>query len=104
MKRVRKQQKKEVNSLSILAAWSIWKYRNDYVLKRVSPSINTIRGAIKDDLSLWGLARLRGYESLISCFLHQQAKPLGCVFFLFQSWICSNLCVATSLMFWSPYE
>lgn len=36
MKRVRKQQKKGVNSLSILAAWSIWKHRNDYVLEGVS--------------------------------------------------------------------
>jgi hypothetical protein len=52
MKRVKKQQKKGVNSLSILAASSIWKHRNDYVLKGVSPSINTIRDAIKDDLSL----------------------------------------------------
>lgn len=64
MKRVRKQQKKEVNSLSILAAWSIWKYRNDYVLKGVSPSINTILSAINNDLSLWGLARAKRFREL----------------------------------------
>jgi hypothetical protein len=64
MKRVRKPHKKGVNSLNILAAWSIWKHRNDYVLKGVSPSINTILGAIKDDLSLWGLARAKRLREL----------------------------------------
>jgi len=64
MKRVRKPHKKGVNSLSILAAWSIWKHRNDYVLKGVSPSINTIRGDIKDDLSLWGLVSAKRLREL----------------------------------------
>jgi hypothetical protein len=64
MKRVRKRQKKGINSLSILVVWSIWKHRNDYVLKGVSPSINTILGAIKDNLSLWGLASAKRLQEL----------------------------------------
>lgn len=49
MKKVRKKDKKGVNSLIILTAWSIWKHRNDCTFERASPSLATILNAIKDD-------------------------------------------------------
>ncbi|GJN31862.1 hypothetical protein PR202_gb20313 [Eleusine coracana subsp. coracana] len=64
MKKVRKEQKKGVNSLIILTAWSIWKHRNACVFEEVNPSVNTIMGAIKNELGVWCLAGARKLREL----------------------------------------
>ncbi|GJN17837.1 hypothetical protein PR202_gb04939 [Eleusine coracana subsp. coracana] len=47
------EQRKGLNSLIILAAWEIWKHRNDCVFEGTSPSVNTILDAIRDEHGLW---------------------------------------------------
>ncbi|GJN37211.1 hypothetical protein PR202_gb26169 [Eleusine coracana subsp. coracana] len=49
MKKVRKEQKKGVNYLIILAAWSMWKHHNACVFEGVTPSVNTILCALKEE-------------------------------------------------------
>ena len=48
IRRVKKEHKKGVNTLIMLDAWIIWKYRNACVFKEASPWVNTILCELKD--------------------------------------------------------
>ena len=63
-KKVKKENKKGVNSLIILGAWMIWKHRNACVFEGVTPSINFITRDLKDEQSLWCLAGARKLQGL----------------------------------------
>ncbi|GJN31860.1 hypothetical protein PR202_gb20311 [Eleusine coracana subsp. coracana] len=56
MKKIRKERKKGVNSLIILAAWSISKHCNACVFEGVTPSVNTILCALKEEFGVFCLA------------------------------------------------
>lgn len=64
IKRVKKEDRKGVNSLIILGAWMIWKHRNACVFEGVSPSVNTILSLLKDEQSLWCLAGAKKLQGL----------------------------------------
>ncbi|GJN10169.1 hypothetical protein PR202_ga28239 [Eleusine coracana subsp. coracana] len=56
MKKVKKEDRKGVNSLIILGAWIIWKHRNACVFEGAAPSVHTILREVKDEQSLWCMA------------------------------------------------
>ncbi|GJM91709.1 hypothetical protein PR202_ga08113 [Eleusine coracana subsp. coracana] len=56
MKKVKKEDRKGVNSLTILGASIIWKHRSACVFDGTAPSVNTIMSEVKDFQSLWCMA------------------------------------------------
>ena len=47
------QVQKRLNSIIILAAWSIWKHRNAYVFDGVRPNVSYVVSAIIEELYQW---------------------------------------------------
>ncbi|GJN04629.1 hypothetical protein PR202_ga22193 [Eleusine coracana subsp. coracana] len=64
VRRVPKERKKGINSLIILVAWIIWKHRNKCVFEHLSPSVTSILRELKDEHSLWCMARAKKLENL----------------------------------------
>jgi len=63
-KRVDKQQRKGVNSLIILGAWTLWKHRNACVFDGDSPSVSTSMRNLQLEGHLWVLAGARNLQNL----------------------------------------
>ena len=64
IKRVKKEDRKGVNSLIILGTWMIWKHRNACVFEGASPSVNSILSLLKDEHSLCCLAGAEKLQGL----------------------------------------
>ena len=64
IKRLKKEDRKEVSSLIILGSWMIWKHRNACVLEGASPSVNSVLSSLKDEHCLWCLAGTKKLQGL----------------------------------------
>ena len=82
LSRVKKVQKKGVNTLIILGAWTIWKHRNACVFQGVSPLVNTILWELKDGHDLWCLAGAKKLQGLGLTFATKGSE--ACVSLLLQ--------------------
>lgn len=63
LRKVQKQHK-EINSLIILEAWTIWKHRNACVFEGAPPSIRGILQAFKDEYHFWCLAGAKEIQAM----------------------------------------
>jgi hypothetical protein len=63
-KRVRKSDRRHLDTLIILTAWTLWKQRNARVLGNVQRQINTdqIVDKVREESQLWEFARRGGRE------------------------------------------
>jgi hypothetical protein len=64
--RVDGQVQKGLNSIIILAAWSIWKHRNRCVFDGATPDVSYVVSDCKEELHQWSLARARGVPYLLA--------------------------------------
>jgi hypothetical protein len=64
IKSVCKEHRKGVNSLIILGAWTLWKYRNTCVVDGDSPSVSTSVRNLQLEGHLWVLAGARNLQNL----------------------------------------
>jgi hypothetical protein len=62
--RVSVEERKGINPLIILGAWSIWKHRNSCVFNGVSPSAAAVLNLARDEAHLWSLAGAKGLAFL----------------------------------------
>ena len=60
------QEKKGLNSIIILGAWSIWKHRNHCVFDGGTPSLARVVAVFREELHLWSLAGARGVTHLLA--------------------------------------
>ncbi|GJN25999.1 hypothetical protein PR202_gb13891 [Eleusine coracana subsp. coracana] len=56
--------KKGINTLIILTAWSLWRHKNSCVFEGARPTLPALLSMIKDEHRLWCLARAKGLRSL----------------------------------------
>jgi len=68
--RVDGQVQKGMNSIIILGAWSIWKYRNRCVFDGAPPEVSCVVSAIKEELHQWTIAGARGVSYLLALGAH----------------------------------
>jgi hypothetical protein len=64
--RVDGQVQKGLNSIIILAAWSIWKHRNRCVFDGATPDVSCVVSVCKEELHQWSLAGARGVSYLLA--------------------------------------
>jgi hypothetical protein len=97
IRRVPKEMRKGLNSLTILVSWEVWKHRNSCVFEGASPSVQELLQTIGDECSLWSIAAASKLNDLLarsltpgelasavegwSCFLfcHKHSLPCVCV-------------------------
>ncbi|GJN20507.1 hypothetical protein PR202_gb07894 [Eleusine coracana subsp. coracana] len=63
-RRVAKENRKGVNTLIILGAWSLWKHRNSGVFEGTAPSVQSLLDNLKHEAQLWTFAGARGLKEL----------------------------------------
>lgn len=64
-RRVASDKKKGLNSLVMLVVWNIWKHRNRCVFDNAQPGSQHILRAIREEASLWGLARAKSLREIM---------------------------------------
>jgi hypothetical protein len=57
---------KGLNSIVILAAWSLWDHRNRCVFVGVQPNLSRLLSTIRDEQHVWELAGARGIAHLLA--------------------------------------
>ena len=68
--RVAGQERKGLNSIIILRAWSIWNHRNRCVFDGISPNLASFAATIKEEMHQWYIAGARGVS-----YPHALATP-----------------------------
>jgi hypothetical protein len=58
--------RKGLNSLIILGAWTIWKYRNQCAFDGAAPSLAACLAQAEDERGLWELAGAKGISFLVA--------------------------------------
>jgi hypothetical protein len=58
--------RKELNSVIILCAWSIWTHRNRCVFDGVSPNLNVVLAVVNEELQRWSMAGAKGISYLLA--------------------------------------
>jgi hypothetical protein len=56
--------KRELNSLFLLGAWTLWRHRNDCVFNGVSPRLSTALAMAREEAWAWCMAGARGLSLL----------------------------------------
>ena len=60
-----KAMRKGLASATRLTSWMIWKHRNDCILDRARPSVQSLVGSIKDEARLWARAGTIGLRLVL---------------------------------------
>jgi hypothetical protein len=55
---------KDLNSVIILGAWTLWKHRNSVVFDKARPSIQALMRAFEEDYQLWCFVGAKNLKSL----------------------------------------
>uniref|UniRef100_A0A0A8Z1B8 Uncharacterized protein n=1 Tax=Arundo donax TaxID=35708 RepID=A0A0A8Z1B8_ARUDO len=63
-RRVKKEDRKGVNSLIILGAWMLWKHRNACVFGGASPNLQELIRLAMGEYRMWCIAGARGLSAL----------------------------------------
>ena len=64
--RVAGQERKGLNSIIILRAWSIWNHRSHCVFDGITPSLPCVVATIKEEMHQWSVVGTRGIFHLLT--------------------------------------
>jgi hypothetical protein len=62
-----KKLRKGLNTLIMLAAWEIWKHRNDCVFEGQQPGVHTVLQVVANECTLWCAAGASALPELLTC-------------------------------------
>lgn len=77
--RFKKSERKIWKVLSLVALWSIWKYRNECLFNGIQPRSGELKESIIIKLAIWMKASFKDYQYSITDFLLNLAQIRHCL-------------------------